>query len=64
MSQIILNQKQIEKISEIASLFKTIQHFKLESNTSSGICTSLSVTFDLSDKANFTKLFDKSDNIN
>ena len=27
---IILNQKQMEKIGEIASLFKTIERFKIE----------------------------------
>ncbi len=45
-----LNREQIEKLAKIASHFKEVQHFTLESDNSSGIGICIKVKFDLFEK--------------
>jgi hypothetical protein len=49
MCEVILNRKQIGKLTEIVNHFKEIQHFTVTTDSSSGIGTGVVVKFTLFD---------------
>ena len=47
--KVILNRKQAEKFCEVVKQFGSIEHFTIETDSSSGIGTGLVVSFNLFD---------------
>lgn len=53
-NSVTLNREQINKLNEIVAHFKEINHFKIDTDLSSGIGVGITVTFDLFEKNDAT----------
>lgn len=51
MNTIILTRKQIEQLAEIAERFTDTENFTIESTSTSGIGPTVTISFDLFEKA-------------
>lgn len=60
MTKIILNRKQLQDLCHIFDHFKEVEHFTIESNSSSGIGPSIQVKFDLFEKPTTVDITDVS----
>jgi hypothetical protein len=54
MTSVILTQKQIRELAQLAKHFKEVDTFKIDSASTSGIGPTVKVSFDLFDNKNTT----------